>query len=906
MAPSSQPDLIHEERGDYRLTPEQQAEKEIYRTRLRAFLEDPASRQIEGFPMGETEAILALSDPPFYTACPNPFLVDIIKEWKREREETQSAHRKSKTGNPKYHREPFAADVSEGKNDPIYNAHSYYTKVPHKAIMRYILHYTDPGDVIFDGFCGTGMTGVAAQLCGDKKTVEALDYRVAEDGTIYDGDKPISKIGARKAVLVDLSPAATFIAYNYNTPINVHAFEQEATRIMQEVEQECGWMYETWHPACDAPQKVKGRISFVVWSEVFICPSCSQEVVFLDDGFDSETKKVKESFPCPHCSAIVSKTKLDKYHTKFYDPVLGKTVETLKRQPVLIEYTVGRSKFTKKVDKADLELLEKIDKLPLPNDFVRNELPFMHMTHQRMRIANYGVTHLHHFFLQRARLSLSALWQKANLISDMRMRKFMLFAVEQTIWGMSLLNRYGPTHYSQVNRYLSGVYYISSLISEVSPWYILDGKMKRLAQAFSSIGSEPNQVAIATQSVSAESRFENIADYIFTDPPFGENIYYADLNYLVESWHGVFTNSKPEAIIDRSKHKEINEYQDLMRQAFRQYYQWLKPGHWMTVEFHNSHNAVWNSIQEALASAGFIIADVRTLDKQSSSYRQVTANTATKQDLVISAYKPNDNLEERFRLEAGTIDGAWDFIRYHLSQLPRVVEKDGEVEVVVERQAYLLFDRMVAFHIQRGASVPLSASEFYAGLKQRFAERDGMYFLPEEVAEYDSTRLRLGRVAQLALFVSDEKTAIQWLRQQLEPSMGGKPQTFAELQPQFMREAHKAGYEEMPELGEILAQNFLEDEQGLWYPPNPSKASDLERLRQRSLLKEFATYLEGRGRLRQFRTEAVRAGFADAYRERKYTVILQVAARLPEDVLHEDPDLLMYYDTANLRTDESH
>ena len=56
-------------------------------------------------------------------------------------------------------------DVSEGKNDPIYNAHSYHTKVPYKAIMRYILHYTEPGDIIFDGFAGTGMTGVAGQIC---------------------------------------------------------------------------------------------------------------------------------------------------------------------------------------------------------------------------------------------------------------------------------------------------------------------------------------------------------------------------------------------------------------------------------------------------------------------------------------------------------------------------------------------------------------------------------------------------------------------------------------------------------------------------------------------------------------------------------------------------------------------
>ena len=123
------------------------------------FRSDPEFRKIEGFPIGEDEDILALSDPPYYTACPNPFIKHYGKPY---------------DPNVPYSKEPFATDVSEGKNDPIYNAHSYHTKVRHKAIMRYILHYTEPGDVVFDGFCGTGMTGVAAQLCGDRKTVESL------------------------------------------------------------------------------------------------------------------------------------------------------------------------------------------------------------------------------------------------------------------------------------------------------------------------------------------------------------------------------------------------------------------------------------------------------------------------------------------------------------------------------------------------------------------------------------------------------------------------------------------------------------------------------------------------------------------------------------------------------------
>ena len=321
----------------------------------------------------------------------------------------------------------------------------------------------------------------------------------------------------------------------------------------------------------------------------------------------------------------------------------------------------------------------------------------------------------------------------------------------------------------------------------------------------------------------------------------------------------------------------------------------------MTVEFHNSANSVWNSIQEALQRAGFVIADVRTLDKQQGSFKQVTSSAAVKQDLIISAYKPNDNLEERFRLEAGTSAGAWDFVRYHLTQLPHVVEKNDEIEVVAERQAFLLFDRMVAFHLQRGASVPLSAGEFYAGLKQKFVERDGMYFLPDQVAEYDMARLRLGKVAQLTFLVNDEKTAIQWLRQQLDPTLGGEPQTFADLQPKFMRGSNQAKHEQMPELGVILEQNFLEDEQGQWRAPDANRATDLERLRLKSLLREFNEYAQSTGRLKQFRTEAVRAGFADAYKQREYKVILDVAVRLPESVLHEDPDLLMYFDTAVLR-----
>jgi DNA-binding Lrp family transcriptional regulator len=265
--------------------------------------------------------------------------------------------------------------------------------------------------------------------------------------------------------------------------------------------------------------------------------------------------------------------------------------------------------------------------------------------------------------------------------------------------------------------------------------------------------------------------------------------------------------------------------------------------------------------------------------------------------LVITAYKPRASFEKHFLEEAGTDQGAWDFIRQHLRQLPVFVEKDGAVEIVAERQNYLLFDRMVAFHIQRGASVPLGAAEFYAGLRQRFPERDGMYFLTDQVAEYDKQRAMVAQVEQLSLFVSDEKSAMQWLRAQLEEER----QTYQDLQPKFLQELHQARHEKMPELHQVLEENFLKDDEDRWYVPDPARAEDLEKLRERGLLKEFAAYLDTKGKLKVFRTEAVRAGFKVAWAKREYQTILDVARRLPEDVLQEDSALLMYFDNAGMR-----
>lgn len=824
-------------------------------------------RHIEGFPIAKDEDIIALSDAPYYTACPNPFIEDFIRENGKPYDEATDD----------YHREPFAADVSEGKNDPIYNAHSYHTKVPHKAIMRYILHYTEPGDIVFDGFCGTGMTGVAAQMCGNPDS----EFKMKLESEMQD-----IKWGTRKAILSDLSPAASFIAYNYNTPVDVSTFQQEAERILSEVEKECGWMYETRHTngqlTLDGMAQM-GRINYTVWSDVFICPTCSSEMVFWDVAVDKETGKVRELFECPNCGSNLKKTNCSRAQETHIDSELNSTVTMAKQVPVLINYSVGKKRFEKTPDDYDLALIEKIDHMEIPYWYPTDR---MCEGSESRRNDRNGITHVHHFYTRRCLAYLACL-NSTILKSGLPLLR--IWFTSQLI-NISKLNRYRPQVSFPYNP-LSGTLYMSSMISESTPRVAFEGKIKRFASALSQ-----NKKTVSVVSLNSTTQCligDNTVDYIFTDPPFGGNLNYSELSFLWEAWLKVITNQKPEAIMNNVQGKGLLEYQSLMTQCFSEYYRVLKPGRWMTVEFHNSQNAVWNAIQESLQRSGFIIADVRTLDKQQSSFKQVTSTSAVKQDLVISAYKPKDSFKREFIASAGSEDTAWAFVRQHLDNLPIAVVKNGQIEIIAERQAFLLFDRMVAYHIMNGISVPLDATDFYKGLDDKFLKRDGMYFLADQVNEYDTARIVNDvELIQFELYVTNEKSAIAWLYQQLVT-----PQTYAEIQPKFMQEIKTIDkYEAIPELSVLLEDSFLQDDKGRWYIPDRTKEADIAKLREKKLLKEFEGYLAAKGKLKLFRTEAIRVGFAKLWTDKNYKLIVETADRLPDAIIQEDDKLLMYYD----------
>lgn len=886
----------------------EEARRAYFREELRKKL--PKLKQIEGFPIGEDEDIIALSDPPYYTACPNPWINEFIEEWEKEKVSKYGRDRAED-----YHCEPYTSDVTEGKNEPIYTAHSYHTKVPYKAIMKYLLHYTKPGDIILDAFGGTGMTGVASNRCSDEKVVKSLEPDIDPE-----------LIGVRHSILQDLSPAASFIAANYNSKISPEKFVETMNNLIHESEEKLSYLYNTKHTNNEI-----GVINYIIWSDVFSCPECSGLINFYNTAFDSKKNELKKEFSCPHCGTHLTKEKAKRVFESHYDQKLNKSVKLGKQEPVLINYIHNKKKYTKPLDLEDRKLIKDIDDLDLGDWIPLFEMP--NGVNTKQPLSSHGIKYVYQFYTKRNLIVVSDLLSRINQLED-EVKNICKLSLQSVIVNLvSKMVRYNLGH--RGNGVLNGTLYISSLTAETNVFKVLKGKVKDLSKAL--IVDDYNSIS-SIQSASVSTIKPNSIDYIFTDPPFGANINYSELNFIWESWLKVHTNIQDEAIINNVQGKGLLEYKKLMECCFLNYYKVLKPNHWITVEFSNSKASVWNSIQEAMQKAGFIIANVAALDKKQGSFKAVTSTTAVKQDLVISAYKPSDDSLLKMREQTNTPESAWTFVSLHLEKLPVFLGSKGEASVIAERTPRILFDRMVAYHVQNGLPVPISSAEFQTGLSQRFPMRDGMVFLESQVAEYDKKRILVKDFSQMSLFVSDENSAIEWIRQQLMK----KPQTRQDLHPQFMKEIqHIAKHEQLPELDDLLVQNFLRYEgdmvvpdqivgylrrnyheyRGLdndndklkpkaincWYVPDPNKQADLEKLREKTLLREFESYIEElekhKKKLSHFRTEAIRAGFKKAWSVKDYKKIVSIGDRLPETVIQEDDKLLMYYDNAQIRVD---
>ena len=234
---------------------------------------------------------------------------------------------------------PFDQPITTTKATAIYNMHTYWSKKPHDAIRQYIRHYTQPGDMVLDPFCGSGGTALAALMEG------------------------------RAAIAIDLSPAATFITKNYCTPVDVEELQRAFEELQAAVKPEMDWLYETRCDRCDG----RATTAYTVYSYVFRCPRCLEKVPLFDcvevEG-QTAAGKPKTISVCPHCYARGHEEEISTRGERF-EPV-----------PVLVSYECQEGCKPKRgerrhndpdpkkrafFEKYDLGKLREIEAKPIPH-----------------------------------------------------------------------------------------------------------------------------------------------------------------------------------------------------------------------------------------------------------------------------------------------------------------------------------------------------------------------------------------------------------------------------------------------------------------------------------------------------------------------------------------------------------
>ena len=497
----------------------------------------PELKKIEGFPVGEDDDIINLSNPPFYTACPNPYIVEFI-----EKNGT-----KYDTVTDDYSRTPYIADLDTKKNDALSNAHSYHTKSPFNAIRQYIEHYTKPGDLILDVFSGSGMSGIAAHKSN------------------------------RKAILCDLSPIASFLTHNYSSSADPFDFNNVAIEIINNVKKKTDYLFYTNHT-----NKNNGFINSVLYSQIFKCPICNTEYNLWNYAANHEDGVLMDDYSCKSCNALINKKDSLKVYTKRFDYGLNKEIELLKNEPVEIVYTFGGKRYKKVPDVNDLKLIEIANDFKIPFWYPTDEIPDGDEIKRLKK--SLSIENVHHLFEKRTLLVLANLFDEIVKVANVDIKNKLLITFN------SLLLRASKKAILHVSNYfhggggyistISGNWYVPSLYFEVPVMEQFVNRVKKINNINKSLFKKEN-VIVSTQSATDLSNIpSNSIDFIFVDPPFGANLMYSELNFLYECWLKFLTNTKEEAIINKNQNKKIEEYGDLILDSLSELFRVLKPERW--------------------------------------------------------------------------------------------------------------------------------------------------------------------------------------------------------------------------------------------------------------------------------------------------------------------------------------
>ena len=489
--------------------------------------------------------------------------------------------------------------ITVPRTDPIYNCHGYLTKVPIGAIQPFIQAFTKPGEVVADFFAGSGMTGLAALTLN------------------------------RRARLSDISVLGKHIATGYLTDAPARDIRAAAHRVMATARNGLGTLYMTRRSSDGA----KVEMIRTIWSFTYLCPSCGDEMVFY------EAVDARGGVPqrCPSCGGPFARRSWSRGEDVPVEVVVpgengrqvGQGVCETDRRRMRAASRDGR--------------LRKVPSLPIEED---REM------FSRSGLRRSGMTETGKFFSPRNGIALVELWRAINDVEDEAIRQELRFAFTAILPRASM--RYQWSAKRPLNAQ-NQTYYIAPVYFEWNVFDLYGRKVNAVIRANEALFDDGDlfsteKVRDVSYEIASAEKLAHLddgsVDYVFTDPPFGSNIFYSDMNLFQEAWLGETTNHAREAVVHttgKRKNRSGKRYEALLRSAFSEAFRVLKPGRYMSVVFGNSSGRIWGLVQRALRDAGFKASPVHVaiLDKGQRSVKGLNSGSegVVTVDLIVTVHK---------------------------------------------------------------------------------------------------------------------------------------------------------------------------------------------------------------------------------------------------------------------------
>jgi len=486
---------------------------------------------------------------------------------------------------------PLESPVMALPHTSIYKMHRYYARRPHNVFSKIIEHYTNPGDLILDPFCGGGVA-----------VVEALKLR-------------------RRVIGVDLNPLATWVTQVEVEPVDLEELEDAFNKWLGEVEKTINPLFEALCPSCGK----MGIAEWFEWSNVVKCPECGKSAVLgrckkLRGGvyqcsnakcqapvIADECKRLPDEMlnvlvNCPHCGEREIRDAQDSDKAK-YDRIEKDYARIIKREGLII-----------------------------PDD------PFPDMNSVRENnLFSKGFCYFKDYFTFR------------QLIALARAKK----VLKNVAYGNSVINTLYHT-FSSVIRFTnkmvfrakgwqSGnpiewaghIYWPPYVYNELNPVPVLKKRYKSIKSGkkeqkediggfcrfpqnyrhWEEIKRGNATCWLLTQSSHDLPIPDKSIDTIITDPPFGGNVQYAELSdfYLVwvKEFLGLENGADKELEAIETRHqgfdgaKDRAFYEKMLFNIFKECRRVIKPEGWLVLTFHNRDIGVWMAMNRAAIRAGF-------------------------------------------------------------------------------------------------------------------------------------------------------------------------------------------------------------------------------------------------------------------------------------------------------------